>query len=1102
MGKKTGSAPGIPISSLFASPIRTFRSPTGADWRTQRLGQCLAIASLLLLSLMLTSCGALRLSDAQDPTSQSGDFTLSASPGSASLNNGSTTSVSISATAINGFSSAVSVTVSGLPSGVIANPAHLTVTPGSSTTVRLSASSGAAAGNATLVFTGSSGGVIRTADVSLQVGSGGGGSSLAATRTRYVRTDAVEEYTYALNSSWIIYHRATGNFLVTDAGLGKVTALSAATQKVVGSVSVPGAYGISQTVDGSIVYVGTTVGDVYAIDPTTLTVTHRYLAANIGPFGYHAISAQALANGALALLGTPGGIASVDGTPSFAFWNPTYNTIQIYTTAYGASQMYGVPYTVICGPLMGNIGLFELNASRTKVIIGSIFSDGTLCEIDGPTRAVTYTQPGYLIRQVAVTPDGKHLVLTAGWNGNPMAMVLDADTLTQVALFPIRGDNSSAASFFVSADSSTLYTSSNTEIYAYNLGTHEQMGWFPNITVMPRGGGGNVGPIGPNMQAVDTTGLIAGPLEEGVGFLDTFHTLHTGPVGTQFTNGYLQPPYGAPSGGTQVLWQGGTNAAAVAGFYLGGKRVTSLSSASGGVSFRTPGGSGPADFYAFMNDGGMQLLPEAYNYGPTILQVTENESSTDGGGTAYIFGYGFGPTTQPASVPSDIKVTVGGIQATVLNYTANVYGIVGQPFLLEAVGFKVPAGTGTQNVTISNSSGSATANGAITYIPAPVKFAAPGAALAQGIYDPHRDVYYFSDASQIRVFSRTQGQWLAPIPITPPAGKVARLWGLGLSPDGTKLAVADISANALYVLDPDSPSAVTTYIVPASLNFGQGAVAVAVAISDSDMLYVATRSGSGGHDLFKYDPGANTWKDYQVSGGGAPNQQYLRVIISSDNAHVYFNMDGQPFIVDTATDKVAFTSVAPGCCYGDYELTLSRDDATVSATAYFYDAALGAQALESLNIREIASGVYVYGAKLNGDGALLFQPSPNGIDVIDAKRGTLVDRIALSISLSPNYDALVADGNDNVLVAITGNAADGIAVLDLTSIPDPVAPYAPVPRSIALSQGFISLPQYETSLSTSGKPLQKRPKAQPLHAPRSKHVTTPQLLPGGMLPLN
>ena len=62
-------------------------------------------------------------------------------------------------------------------------------------------------------------------------------------------------------------------------------------------------------------------------------------------------------------------------------------------------------------------------------------------------------------------------------------------------------------------------------------------------------------------------------------------------------------------------------------------------------------------------------------------------------------------------------------------------------------------------------------------------------------------------------------------------------------------------------------------------------------------------------------------------------------------------------------------------------------------------------------------------------------------------------------TLSPNYDALVSDGQDNVLIAITGQTGGGIAVIDLTSVlePPPV-PYStyvaksPVQRSLSSNQ--------------------------------------------------
>jgi hypothetical protein len=71
------------------------------------------------------------------------------------------------------------------------------------------------------------------------------------------------------------------------------------------------------------------------------------------------------------------------------------------------------------------------------------------------------------------------------------------------------------------------------------------------------------------------------------------------------------------------------------------------------------------------------------------------------------------------------------------------------------------------------------------------------------------------------------------------------------------------------------------------------------------------------------------------------------------------------------------------------------------------------------------------------DGSLLFQPSTNGIDVFDGRLGTLRSCIALPLALSVNYDAFVADGTDNVLIAITGATGNGIAIVDLTSLSEP-----------------------------------------------------------------
>jgi hypothetical protein len=98
------------------------------------------------------------------------DFSLGVMPASISLTaNGTTNVVSILATAQNGFSSNVQVTIAGLPTGVTAQPSSLTLTPGTAATVTLSAPAGTAAGSSTATITGTSGALTHAASLPITV---------------------------------------------------------------------------------------------------------------------------------------------------------------------------------------------------------------------------------------------------------------------------------------------------------------------------------------------------------------------------------------------------------------------------------------------------------------------------------------------------------------------------------------------------------------------------------------------------------------------------------------------------------------------------------------------------------------------------------------------------------------------------------------------------------------------------------------------------------------------------------------------------------------------------------------------------------------------
>ena len=103
------------------------------------------------------------------------DFTIGASPSSLTVTQGGNGTSTITITSLNGFNSATTLSATGLPSGVTAAFSTNPVTPpanGSApSTLTLTASAGATAGNATVTVTGASGALTHSTTIALTVNS-------------------------------------------------------------------------------------------------------------------------------------------------------------------------------------------------------------------------------------------------------------------------------------------------------------------------------------------------------------------------------------------------------------------------------------------------------------------------------------------------------------------------------------------------------------------------------------------------------------------------------------------------------------------------------------------------------------------------------------------------------------------------------------------------------------------------------------------------------------------------------------------------------------------------------------------------------------------
>ena len=279
------------------------------------------------------------------------DFALSLTSASLAITGGKTASVTASVIGSNGFTSQVTLQITGLPTGLTYSPPTLLVSPGSPLQITFTAVASIASGTANLTLGGTSGTLTHSAPLGLTITAA---PLIPATfRTRYTRTDAATEYYAALNYNWMVYDSATNRFFVSDPAGNRIGVLDATKEAEIATITVPGAYGIDETPDHSILYVGTEIGDVYAINPVTMQVTERYPAAQIGPSGFYSAEVHVLANGELALFGGSQGVP-VDGYGSIAVWNPSNNSMTDYT-----------------GFCANSIGAFTVTGDRSLIVVGS-----------------------------------------------------------------------------------------------------------------------------------------------------------------------------------------------------------------------------------------------------------------------------------------------------------------------------------------------------------------------------------------------------------------------------------------------------------------------------------------------------------------------------------------------------------------------------------------------------------------------------------------------------------------------------------------------------------------------------------------------------------
>jgi hypothetical protein len=956
----------------------------------------------------------------------------------------------------------INVQLSAPPSGVTLSPASFSVKgSGGTAPVFVEASSGAAGGKITVTAT--YGPYTQTAGLTLTIGAAESITPVPlSTSDQMVRTDALTPYTSFPEPNYLVYHAATNRFFSTDAYLNQLNVVDAATNTLKATLDIPGAFGIDQAPDGSVIYVGTMAGDIYVVDPVGLAITKRYPSSSISPYGFVANAVYALANGQLLLekyFLVPG-YSWVDGDGPIAMWNPANNDIVFFTTQ---GNMNGqTPQKPSC---LGGFENVILTNNRSRVLLAPVLtSEGSslLCSLDPVADTWNWSAQisggsNSALATFGVSADGNTLAAFDGYK----IYNLDPATLNVKNSFPATSSQYvlEYPVMFLSQDGSKVFitdTNGADVLDVYNLATGAEIGWIPDLSLNNQDSYSQSSPF---YQAVSSGGWAAGVIQGGgIGLLNTA-AVHTLPIGSRFNQTQLDVPYGPAAGGTAVAWLPDTVGVPVpplGSVYFGANAATDLNNNgySGMLEAITPAGSpGPVDVRTFATDGGSQFLPLAFSYGPSVLEAATSYATADGGGPASLFGFGLGPQLYTGgslyvAPPADLQVTVDGKSAPVTSFSPNPYGSLtyfnSPPLPTNSLLYTVPLGVAgtTASIAVENASGSTTASTQLTYLPAVQQYPVDGE-LIDGVYDPKRNVYYFTDTNQVRVFSLAEGTWDSSIPIPAPKGAYGpqRLFGIALSPDGSKLAITDPGAIAIYVLDPDQPESIQSYAYP------QGGLSLAdepggVAVTNSGIVYFTTfdLAGDGAIAFEVWNSSTGQISTPGNLQGVNYDDPYARLALSADGSRVYVNVEGEVAYFDTVAGQLNYApSDDQDIGQESEELVLGVNQTTLFANGLILDSNLNTLGLQTLDVAESVDADYVYGAAMSTDGSLVFEPGSQFIDVLDGRTGSFRARVSLPVQLSPNFRALVSDGRDSVLVAITGETGNGIAVINFNSLPEPQA---------------------------------------------------------------
>src|SRR5229473_4304174 len=681
------------VPALIRPGAPTVRAEGSRGHPMGRLRHSVPAAVPLSLALMCASCGGGSSSVIQPPPPPAADFSLNLSSNSISIAQGTASSaVNVSVNPVNSFSGSVQVSLNALPAGVTSNPASpFSVAAGASTPVVFGASANATTGDFTISLQGTSGSLSHSGTLAVTIQSA---VNSALPRTAYAKTDsnsASDDPFGEPHHRHIGYDPANKHVFVANRAMNRVEVFSTTSLSRVEQISVPGATSADLSADGTTVWIGTAVEQIVAIDTSSLRMRNRYTLSGLTPIPgtifNRPVELLSLSNGkAVVRLRQP-----VSSEALLALWDPSSNSLTALTSTAPALFQQGV-------------GVLARSGDHLKVLAAANDSSGELALFDsgGHVVAGPLTLGAGLLPAIAANIDGTRYAAVLGGSGSTQLHLLDA-SLTQVGSYvpaTVRG-------VAFSRDGKYLYLSESSSgasfITVLDGKSAQVIGRVPDVAIQG---------VSSEIEDADETQLLFGVSNRGVSFVDAATPSNLPSAAPAIAAApSLQPSEGPVTGGTSVVLAG-QNFTSSSQVKFGSQSALNVT-VSGPTQIQASSppsvASGAVNVASYFQNGWLAIAPDAFSYGPQILQLLPNAGASAGGDSVQIYGYGFGGDA------TKITVKIGGANATVQK-VENVTSIASSisldasyPFSLERIALQTPPGSsGKADVLISTPAGSTT----------------------------------------------------------------------------------------------------------------------------------------------------------------------------------------------------------------------------------------------------------------------------------------------------------------------------------------------------------------------------------------------------------